>query len=325
MHAKKTGRIKGTLHNRDGMVFIEGGTFRMGSDRHYAEEAPVHRVAVDGFWIDRTPVTNLQFGAFVSATKYVTAAERPLNATDYPGVQRQMLRAASLIFVPPDHLVALNDWARWWRLEFGAYWRRPYGPGSSCGGLDHHPVVHIAYEDALAYANWAGKDLPTEAEWEFAARGGLDGADYAWGDTFMPEGRPMANTWHGHFPHENTKADGFERTSPVGNFPPNGYGLFDMIGNVWEWTSGFYSPKHRAEAPKACCIAHNPRNLDGDASGGRNPASSDIPCHVIKGGSHLCAPNYCQRFRPSARQGQPVDSATSHIGFRCVVRKSAEI
>jgi formylglycine-generating enzyme len=295
----------------------------MGSDRHYPEEAPAHRVSVDGFWIDRVPVTDAQFGAFIKATRYVTAAERPLNAVDYPGAPPHMLKPASLVFAPPARVVAVNDWKQCWSLTFGANWRHPYGPGTSCQGLADHPAVHIAYEDAPAYAKWAGKDLPTEAEWEFAARGGLEGRDYPWGDTFMPNGRPMANTWRGLFPHENAQLDGFERTSPVGIFPPNGYGLFDMIRNVWEWTSDFYAPRHTADVTKVCCIPHNPRNLRSEESVDSCQPNSRVPRRVIKGGSHLCAPNYCQRYRPAARQGQPADSSTSHSGFRCIVRRGA--
>ena len=302
------------------MVFIPGGAFNMGSGRHYPEEAPVHRVSVDGFWLDRAPVTNAAFGAFVAATGYVTLAERPLDAAVYPGVDASLLKPASLVFNAPLRAVSPDDWSRWWTLTAGACWRHPYGPASACHGLEHHPVVHIAYEDAAAYAAWARKDLPTEAEWEFAARGGLEDVEYAWGDEFMPAGRPMANTWHGQFPHENTRADGYERTSPVGSFPPNGYGLQDMIGNVWEWTQDFFAPHHWVDAAKACCTPHNPRNLEQDDSFDPAYPQFRIPRRVLKGGSHLCAPNYCRRYRPAARLGQAVDSPTSHIGFRCVVR-----
>jgi formylglycine-generating enzyme len=306
-----------------GMVWIPGGTFRMGSDKYYAEEAPVHRVTVDGFWIDRTPVTNRQFREFVRATGYVTFAEIAPDPRDYPGALPNMLRAGSLVFNPPRHPVDdLRDWSQWWAFKFGANWRRPYGPRSSLSGLNDHPVVHVAYSDALAYAKWAGKDLPTEAEWEFAARGGLDGAEFAWGDELTPGGKQMANTWQGAFPHENLKLDGYERTSLVTAFPPNGYGVYDMTGNVWEWTSDWYSPRHEAEAHKACCIPINPR-------GGRQDASYDpcqpeikIPRKVMKGGSHLCAPSYCRRYRPASRHAEPVDTSTSHVGFRCVVRQA---
>ncbi len=303
-----------------GMVLIPGGVFRMGSDRHYAEEAPVHRARVDGFWIDRTPVTNRQFGAFVEATGHITVAERAPDPKDYPGAPAHLLKAASLVFRAPRHKVNLADWNQWWTLDFDANWRRPSGNGSSLRGLDDHPVVHVGFEDAAAYATWAGKALPTEAEWEYAARGGLDGMDYAWGDQFMPAGAPLANTWHGVFPHENTRIDGYERTSPVGAFPPNGYGLSDMIGNVWEWTEDFYAPKHAADADKPCCIPSNPRNDHAAASLDPQQPQSPIPRRVLKGGSHLCAPNYCVRYRPAARRPQAVDSSTSHIGFRCVLR-----
>ena len=241
------------------MIWIEGGVFRMGSDRHYPEEAPVHRVAVDGFWIDRTPVTNRQFKNFVRATGHVTVAEIVPKAEDYPGALPHMIYAGSLTFTPPGHAVDLRDYSQWWSFTKGADWRHPHGPKSNINALDNHPVVHVAFRDALAYAQWAGKELPSEAEWEFAARGGLDGADYAWGDDLTPNGRHMANTWQGEFPRQNTKADGFERTSPVTAFPPNGYGLYDMIGNVWEWTTDWFAPKHPADAPKACCIPENPR------------------------------------------------------------------
>ena len=223
---------------------------------------------------------------------------------------------------PPKHPVDLRDWSQWWTFKFGAHWKRPYGPRNSISGLDDHPVVHIAHRDAHAYAAWAGKELPTEAEWEFAARGELDGAEFAWGDELTPGGRQMANTWQGNFPFENRNEDGFARTSPVTAFPPNGYGVQDMIGNVWEWTADWYSQRHEADAPKACCIPENPR-------GGREEPSYDpcqptikIPRKVIKGGSHLCAPNYCQRYRPAARHAEPVDTSTSHVGFSCITREA---
>jgi formylglycine-generating enzyme required for sulfatase activity len=301
------------------MIRIPGGTFRMGSDRHYPEEAPSHRVTVDGFWIDATPVTNAQFRKFVEATGYVTWAEIAPDPKDYPGALPHMLKAGGLVFTPPSGPVDLHDWSQWWRFTFGAFWRRPHGKGSHIGGLDDHPVVQIAYKDAEAYAAWAGKQLPTEAEWEFAARGGLEDAEFAWGNEFTPGGRHMANTWQGEFPCENRREDGWARTSPVRAFPPNGYGLYDMIGNVWEWTTDWYSARHPADAPKACCVPENPR-------GGPKEQSSDprdrlhIPRKVLKGGSHLCAPNYCRRYRPAARHAEAVDTTTSHVGFRCVVR-----
>jgi len=304
----------------DGMVWIPGGTFRMGSDSHYPEEAPAHRVRVDGFWIDRAPVTNREFLRFVNATGYVTFAEVKPDPKDYPGALPHMLRAASLVFTPPKHPVDLRDWSQWWEFRFGANWRRPYGPRSSIAGLHDHPVVHIAYRDAEAYAAWAGKELPTEAEWEFAACGGLDGTEFAWGDEFAPDGRQMANTWQGAFPLENLNTDGYERTSPVGVFPANGYGLQDMIGNVWEWTSDWYSPGREADAQKLCCIPENPRGAHQDASYDPCQPEIRIARRVLKGGSHLCAPNYCRRYRPAARHPQPIDTSTSHVGFRCVVR-----
>src|SRR5262245_19005412 len=303
-----------------GMIHVPGGTFRMGSDNHYPEEAPVHKVSVDGFWIDKHPVTNRQFAAFVAATKHVTFAETKPNPKDYPGALPHMLYAGSLVFTPPGHPVDLRDWSQWWQFLKGADWRHPYGPGSDLTGKDDHPVVHVAYEDARAYARWAGKDLPTEAEWELASRGGLDGAEYAWGEEFTPGGRHMANTWQGDFPNENRNEDGFERTSPVGSYPPNGYGLYDMIGNVWEWTKDWYSPKHDGDKDKACCIPHNPRGARKEDSYDPCQPKIEIPRKVLKGGSHLCAPNYCRRYRPAARHAHPVDTSTSHIGFRCVIR-----
>ncbi|MGH7049928.1 MAG: formylglycine-generating enzyme family protein [Acetobacteraceae bacterium] len=304
-----------------GMVRLAGATFRMGSDRHYPEEAPVHRVTVSAFWIDRTPVTNREFRRFVEATGYVTVAEVAPDAKDYPGALPRMLRPGSLVFVPPGRVVDLNDWSQWWRFEFGANWRRPNGRGRSNFGLEDHPVVQVAYRDVEAYAAWAGKELPSEAEWEYAARGGLDGAEFAWGDEFTPDGAQMANTWQGAFPNENLAADGYARTSPVQAFPPNGYGLFDMIGNVWEWTVDWYSARHTEDAPKACCIPDNPRGGGAAESYDGCAASLPIPRKVVKGGSHLCAPNYCRRYRPAARHAQPIDSGMSHVGFRCVIRE----
>jgi formylglycine-generating enzyme required for sulfatase activity len=305
------------------MVQLAGGTFRMGSDRHYPEEAPAHDVTVGPFWIDRHPVTNRQFAGFVAATGHVTFAEIPPDPKDYPGALPHMIYAGSLVFTPPAGPVDLRDWSRWWRFLKGADWRHPYGPDSGIDGLDDHPVVHVAYADAEVYARWAGKELPTEAEWEFAARGGLDGAEFAWGDKFTPGGRHMANTWQGDFPHRNLELDGFARTSPAGAFPANGYGLHDMIGNVWEWTADWYSPRHPADAAKACCIPENPRGGAEAQSYDPCQPQSRIPRKVLKGGSHLCAPNYCRRYRPAARHAEPVDTSTSHVGFRCVIREGS--
>lgn len=306
------------------MVHIAGGTFRMGSDGHYPEERPVHRVTVDGFFMDVTPVTNAQFRAFVEATGYVTVAEVAPDPKDYPGARPDMLKAGSLVFTPPAYPVNLRDFSQWWEYRSRASWRRPYGLGSSVKELDDHPVVHVAYADVEAYARWAGKELPTEAEWEFAARGGLDGAEFAWGEELYPEGRQMANTWQGEFPGENLALDGFERTSPVRSYPANGYGLYDMIGNVWEWTGDFWSTHHPEDARKSCCIPQNPRGGEADKSYDPAQPAIRIPRKVVKGGSHLCAPNYCRRYRPAARHAQPVDSSMSHVGFRCVRRGPAE-
>jgi sulfatase modifying factor 1 len=303
-----------------GMVLIPGGTFRMGSDEHYKEEAPAHRVTVDSFRIDETPVTNRQFKTFVKATGHVTVAERVPDAADYPGALPHMLFAGSLVFQRSKGPVDLRRWDQWWALVPRADWRHPLGQGSSINNLDSHPVVHVAYADALAYAQWAGKDLPTEAEWEHAARGGIEAAEYAWGDEFMPGGKPMANTWQGEFPHENLLTDGYERTSPVKSFPPNGYGLYDMIGNTWEWSKDFWSDRHPEEAASPCCIPVNPRGAGEDGSFDPGQPEIRIPRKVLKGGSHLCAPNYCQRYRPAARHAEPVDTSTSHVGFRCVMR-----
>lgn len=305
------------------MCWIPGGTFRMGSDKHYPEERPVHRVTVDGFWMDRFPVTHARFARFVEATGYLTFAERPPRPEDYPGAQPDLLVAGSLVFVQPSARVPLDDVRRWWHYVPGADWRHPAGPNSSNAALGDHPVVHVAFTDAEAFAAWDGKTLPTEAEWEFAARGGLDGAAFAWGDAFLPDDRHLANTWQGEFPWQQTARDGYERTSPVGAFPPNGYGLHDVIGNVWEWTTDWYVPRHAADAPKACCIPANPRGPRADESFDPDHPSLHIPRKVLKGGSHLCAPNYCRRYRPAARYPEPVDTSTSHVGFRCIVRPSA--
>ena len=307
----------------DDMLWVPGGTFHMGSDRHYPEEAPVHRVAVDGFWMDRTPVTNAQFRRFVEATGHRTWAEIPPDPAQYPGALPEMLVASSIVFVKTQGRVSLHDHLQWWRFIPGADWRHPQGPDTSIEGLDDHPVVHVAFVDVEAYATWAGKNLPAEAEWEFAARGGGDGTEYAWGDEMAPGGRQMANTWQGDFPWQNTLDDGFEGTSPVGAFPPNGYGLIDMIGNVWEWTTDWYAPNHPQEEAKSCCIPRNPRG--GLEEGSYHPGQPDIRIgrRVMKGGSHLCAPNYCRRYRPAARMAQPIDTSTSHLGFRCIVRPDA--
>jgi sulfatase modifying factor 1 len=320
-----TGISPGPPPPAQNMAWISGGAFKMGSDRFYVEERPVHQVSVDGFWIDRTPVTNAEFARFVDATGYVTVAERRPDPALYPGAPPENLVPGSMVFTRTSGPVDLRNYANWWAWTPRANWRHPRGPGSRIKKLDRHPVVQVAYEDAEAYCAWAGKALPTEAEWEYAARGGLEQADFTWGDEELPGGRPMANSWQGRFPFENTLVDGYEYTSPVGTFPPNGYGLFDMAGNVWEWTADWYQARLPADSGKACCTPQNPR-------GGREEDSYDpglpqfrIPRKVVKGGSHLCAPSYCFRYRPAARQPQMIDSGMSHLGFRCIVRPDATV
>jgi formylglycine-generating enzyme len=308
------------MADETGMIWLEGGRFRMGSDVHYAEEAPAHDVEVSGFWIDKTQVTNRQFAEFVAATGHVTLAEKVPDAADYPGALPEMLVAASLVFTPTKGPVRLDNWSQWWAWVAGANWRHPTGPDSSIEGMEDHPVVQVAAEDAEAYAAWAGKSLPTEAEWEYAAWGGLADAEFAWGADLEPGGRHMANIWQGPFPHANSAADGFVRTSPVGSYPPNGFGLLDMIGNVWEWTTDWYSDRHVVEPKTSCCAPRNPRGASREASHDPTMPQILIPRRVLKGGSHLCAESYCRRYRPAARHAQAIDSSTSHIGFRCVRR-----
>jgi formylglycine-generating enzyme len=301
-------------------VTIPGGVFCMGSDDHYSEEAPAHRVLVDELLVRSTAVTNADFARFVAATGYVTVAERPLDPADFPGAPAENLAPGSLVFRMTSGPVDLRHLSQWWTWTPGACWRSPEGPGSTLDGRLDHPVVHVAFEDAEAYARWAGEDLPTEAEWERAARGGLDGAAFTWGDQAVPGGRYLANFWQGPFPWRNTAADGFAGTAPVASFPPNGYGLYDMAGNVWEWTTDLYQDHHPADAATECCVPRNPR---GPAEAGSfDPAQPQfrIPRKVIKGGSFLCADEYCQRYRPGARRPQMIDTGMSHIGFRCVER-----
>lgn len=301
------------------MAWIAGGTFMMGSDRHYDEEAPAHKVKVDGFWIDKYPVTNAQFQKFVKATGYVTFAERPANPADYPGADPALLQPASIVFTPPTAPVDMGNHYNWWTYVPRANWRHPEGKGSTIKGREKHPVVHVTFEDAQAYATWAGKELPTEAEWELAGRGGLEGKDFAWGDELYPNKRFMANTFQGQFPYQNSAADGYDRTSPVGSFPANGYGLYDMIGNVWEWTTDWYQEHSQIQKPP-CCTMANPRGGSAEASYDPNLRGVHIPRKVVKGGSFLCTPDYCKRYRPAARMAQGIDTSTCHMGFRCMVR-----
>lgn len=307
-----------------GMVWIPGGTFRMGSTDPLArpDEAPIHRVRVSGFWMDRTEVTNEQFAAFVSATGYVTVAERPVDwellrqqlPPGTPKPDEAMLAPGSLVFVPPQVPVELDDIARWWRWTPGASWRHPEGPGSDLRGREQHPVVHVAHEDALAYARWAGKRLPTEAEWEFAARGGLDAKVNVWGDE--PIDARRCNTWQGRFPDLNTSEDGFAGPAPVKSFPPNGFGLYDMAGNVWEWCADLYRPDTYARRVlEGAAVADNPTGPDRSIDP-RNPYTPDS--RVQRGGSFLCNDSYCASYRPSARMACPPDTGMAHVGFRCV-------
>jgi formylglycine-generating enzyme len=304
---------------REGMAVVPAGEFRMGSDAHYPEEGPARTFAVEAFRIDATPVTNAAFARFAGATGYVTVAERPLDPADFPGAPAENLVPGSLVFVMTPGPVDLRHLSRWWRWTPGASWRRPEGPGSDLDGRDDEPVVHVAAEDAEAYAAWAGAALPTEAQWERAARGGLDGAEYVWGDRSEAPGERLANWWHGDFPW---RADaGYGRTTPVGSFAPNGFGLHDMAGNVWEWTADWYgTPAERTSA--GCCVPHDPRGATEAESVDPHPNAARIPRRVVKGGSFLCADSYCRRYRPAARRPQPVDTGMSHIGFRCVLRPS---
>jgi formylglycine-generating enzyme required for sulfatase activity len=303
---------------REDMAWIPRGTFAMGSNEHYPEEAPVHRVAVDGFWIDRFQVTNGQFAEFVEATGYVTVAERPLDPKDFPGAPPENLVPGSLVFTRTRGPVDLRHLSLWWTWTPGASWRRPDGPGSSVAGRERHPVVHVAYEDAEGYAGWAGKALPTEAEWELAARGGLDGARYVWGNEPESPGEKLANYWHGDFPWQ--PEPGYGSRAPVGSYPANGSGLHDMAGNAWEWTTDWYSARHPEDADKPCCVPLNPIGGPREQSFDRAQPQFSVPRKVIKGGSYLCADSYCMRYRPGARRPQMIDTGMSHIGFRCVVR-----
>jgi len=297
------------------MVWVPGGSFIVGSNEHYPEEAPARPAEVDGFWIDAEPVSNASFARFVAETGHVTSAEIAPSPLEFPSVDPALLQAGSLVFVAPEYPVSPDDPSAWWRYVGGADWRHPLGPDSSLINLEKHPVVHVSHADAKAYAKWAGKQLPSEAQWEWAAWGGAPRARYVWGSDLVPAGEHQANIWQGTFPHHKSGEDGYMGTSPIGAFPPNKLGLFDMIGNVWEWTEDRWRPHHPMPASKPCCITRNPRA----------PAvvhAEQTDQRVIKGGSFLCAPNYCQRYRPAARQAHLTDSGTSHIGFRCVQENS---
>jgi formylglycine-generating enzyme required for sulfatase activity len=303
----------------EGLCWVPAQTYTMGSDRHYPEEGPAHPVAVDGFWMETHQVTNVQFAAFADATGYLTVAERPLDPADFPGAPVENLQPGSMVFTKTAGPVDLRHLSLWWTWTPGASWRHPEGSRSSSIDREDHPVVHIAYEDAEAYAAWAGRELPSEAEWEAAARGGLDQTTYTWGDEpETPDGR-LANYWHGDFPWRPTP--GYGRTSPVGSFPANSYGLFDMAGNVWEWTSDWYGTRHAGDVDVApCCAPRNPRGPAVEASYDPRQPQFRVPRKVIKGGSFLCADSYCLRYRPAARRPQMIDTGMSHLGFRCVKR-----
>lgn len=312
-----------TIPRTDNMRLIEGGIYRMGSDKFYAEEKPRRRVRVDNFWIDRAPVTNRDFAAFVADTGYRTQAENLPSSDDYPDIPSEFAVPGSAVFLKTAQPVSLDNPAQWWRFVPGADWCHPTGPESSLEGLADHPVVHVTHADARAYASWAGKSLPSEAEWEYAARGGLDDREYAWGDTLNPGNTVLANYWRGQFPFFNMRGDKNYRTTAIGTYPPNGYDLFDMIGNVWEWTDDWYILPDRhpdLRLKRSCCAPRNPRGGTVRESIDRSGNALPIGRKVLKGGSHLCAENYCQRYRPAARHPQAIDSGTSHIGFRCVYR-----
>jgi formylglycine-generating enzyme required for sulfatase activity len=309
----------------DGMVWIPGGEFSMGAQdppdmndevgmQATTDSRPVHRVFVDGFWIDQTEVTNEQFANFVKATDHVTVAEQTPRAEDFPGAAPEDLVAGSVVFSPPHHAVPLNDHFQWWSYVRGASWRHPLGPESSIEGKERLPVVHVAYSDALAYAQWAGKRLPTEAEWEFAARGGLSGQVFPWGDEFKPGGQWMTNSHQGHFPDHDTGADRFTGIAPVAQFPANGYGLYDVAGNVWEWVSDWYRPDYYAELVATGSVARNPKG----PTASLDPSEPGVNKRVHRGGSFLCTDQYCSRYMVGTRGKGEVDTGTNHLGFRCV-------
>jgi formylglycine-generating enzyme len=314
-----------------GMVWIPGGEFSMGAAdppdmdmvgmNATTDSRPIHRVYVDGYFMDKTDVTNGQFTDFVKATGYVTIAEKTPTQAEFPGAPPENLVAGGVVFSPPDHEVPLNDHFQWWSYVKGANWRHPSGPNSSIKGKEVYPVVHVAYADAQAYAKWAHKRLPTEAEWEFAARGRLWGKPYVWGEKFKPEGKWMANTYQGHFPDQDSGADGFIGISPVGKFPPNGYGLYDMAGNVWQWTSDWYRPDYYAQLAKVGGVARNPKGPETPF----DPSEPNDKKKVHRGGSFLCTDQYCSRYMVGTRGKGEVSTGTNHLGFRCVSNNGAKL
>lgn len=299
-----------------GMVWIPGGEFFMGSS-YFPDARPVHRVRVDGFWMDQTEVTNSQFARFVNATGYTTVAEQSPRAEDFPGSSREDLVPGAVIFTPPGRQAPLNRHYRWWRYVKGANWRHPTGPSSTINHKGNHPVVNVAWQDALAYANWSGKQLPTEAEWEFAARGGLHQQPYTWGNQFQPGGRFQANTYQGSFPNQATEEDGYSETSPAKSFPANGYGLYDMAGNAWEWVSDWYRHDYFDALARSGEIAINPLG----PTNSFDPAEPDVPKRVMKGGSFLCTDQYCRGYMPGGRGRGDPDTGLNHLGFRLVLRR----
>ncbi|WP_204104755.1 MULTISPECIES: formylglycine-generating enzyme family protein [Spirulina sp. CCY15215] len=291
------------------MVWVKGGTFQMGSEKHYKEEKGVSKVKVTGFCIDQYEITNAQFAQFVKETGYITLAERPLSAEEFPNLSEEQRSPGSIVFIPPQGKQQVRELS-WWHWVPGADWQHPTGPNSNIAEKDNYPVVQVAYKDAIAYAKWAGKSLPTEAQWEFAAQGGLEGKEFTWGNTYSAK---KANTWQGIFPYQNTEEDGYLSSAPIGSFAPNNYDLYDMAGNVWEWTQDWYRMGHQNKTSDVDPIVSNPE----DSFDPREPGAAK---HVIKGGSYLCAPNYCSRYRPAAREAQAPDTGTSHIGFRLVTK-----
>jgi formylglycine-generating enzyme len=313
VYHEKIARVAQKSNAHGEMVWIPGGKFTMGANDGQTDEKPLHDVRVDGFWMDKTEVTNEQFAKFVEETHYVTVAERQPDPKQFPGVPPEQLKPGSITFTPPSHVETLDDHMQWWSYTPGASWRHPEGPQSNIGGREKHPVVHVCWDDAMAYAKWAGKRLPTEAEWEYAARGGLDHNAFVWGREKLPGGRWMANIWQGTFPNENAGEDGFKGTAPVASFPPNGYGLYDMAGNVWEWCADWYLPDYYAKSPRK-----NPPGPDTSF----DPNEPGVMKRVTRGGSFMCSDMYCKGYRPSARMKTSPDTGLANTGFRCAKTES---